>query len=201
MRDFTGYILSGGKSSRMGMDKAFLEIGAKTFLENAVGILNPICEQIKIVINKSQIGFIEKFPDGVSFVFDRFDNRGALGGVHAALADCQTKFAVVLAIDLPFVTSEAIGTLCEVIADEKDFSAVVPRQLDGRMQPLCAIYCAPECLRHAKELLTNTDSASMRDFLQKIRIKIIDAESLGEENLFANINSPNDYKNHAGEIR
>ena len=101
--DFTGYILAGGKSSRMGRDKAFLKIGDKTFLENAVEILKPNCEQVKIVLNKSQNHFIEKLPDDISHIFDIYENRGAVGGIHAALQDCQTEFAVILAVDLPFV--------------------------------------------------------------------------------------------------
>ena len=138
--DFTGYIFAGGKSSRMGADKAFLKIGEKTFLENAVEILKSNCDQVKIVLNKSQTHFIEKLPDGISYIFDIHENRGALGGIHAAFQDCETEFAVILAVDLPFVTSEAIEKLCEIILREKDFSAIVPRQTDGRFQPLCAVY-------------------------------------------------------------
>ena len=112
---FTGYILAGGKSSRMGRDKAFLKIGEKTFLENAVEILTPVCKQVKIVLNKSQTHFIEKLPEGISHIFDIHENRGAVGGIHAAFQDCKTEFAVILAVDLPFVTSEAIEKLCEII--------------------------------------------------------------------------------------
>ncbi len=89
--DFTGYILAGGKSSRMGRDKAFLKIGEKTFLENAVEILKPNCDQVKIVLNKSQNHFIEKLPDGISHIFDIHENRGALGGIHAAFQRLRNR--------------------------------------------------------------------------------------------------------------
>ncbi len=190
---FNGFILSGGKSSRMGADKAFLKIGEKTFLENALETLKPNCEQVKIVLGKSQTHFIEKLPAGIFCIFDIYENRGALGGIHAALKTCQTEFAVILAVDLPFVTSEAIETLCEIIADKKDISAVIPRQIDGRLQPLCAVYHVRNCLPKAEEILSKNESASVRDFLSILEIRIIESKSLSQnENLLKNINSPAD---------
>ena len=180
----------------MGEDKAFLKIGEKTFLENAVEILNPVCAQTKIVLNKSQNHFIEKIPGGVSYVFDVYENRGALGGIHAAMKDCQTEFAAVLAIDLPFATSEAVEKLCEIILAEKDISAVVPRQPDGKLQPLCAVYRTKNCLQKAEEILSKTDSASVRFFLEKLNTEIIDALILDEnKDLFLNVNNPHEYQN------
>ena len=192
---FSGYILAGGKSSRMGTDKAFLKIGEKTFLENAVEILKPNCEQVKIVLNKSQNHFIEKLPDGISHIFDIHENRGAIGGIHAALQDCKTEFAVILAVDLPFVTSEAIEKLCKIISDEKDFSAIVPRQTDGRLQPLCAVYRVKDCLAKPEEILSKPESASVRDFLKNLKIKMVETANLStNKKLFANINLPEDFK-------
>ena len=54
MKDFTGYILAGGKSSRMGADKFALKIGGETFLERAVQTLKPACATVKIVLNQTQ---------------------------------------------------------------------------------------------------------------------------------------------------
>ncbi|CAN5757693.1 molybdenum cofactor guanylyltransferase [soil metagenome] len=191
--DFTGYILSGGKSSRMGTDKAFLKIGEKTFLENAVEILKPNCKQTKIVLNKSQNHLIEKLPDGVSYIFDRFENRGAVGGIHAAFTDCKTEYAVILAVDLPFVTSEAIKKLCEIILQEKDFSAIVPRQTKGKFQPLAAVYRVKDCLPKAEEILSKTKSASMRDFLKLTQNYFVEELFLNSaENYFFNVNHPSD---------
>jgi molybdenum cofactor guanylyltransferase len=193
---FCGYVLAGGKSSRMGADKAFLKIGEKTFLENAVEILKPDCKQIKVVLNKSQNHFIEKLPDDVSHIFDQYENRGALGGMHAAFHDCKTEFAVILAVDLPFVTSEAIEKLCEIILREKDFSAIVPRQTDGKLQPLCAVYRAKNCLSKPEQILSEVVSISARDFLKTIETKIIETGDLGaNKNLFTNVNSPLDLEN------
>lgn len=192
---FTGYVLSGGKSSRMGEDKAFLKIGEKTFIENAVETLKPNCENVKIVLNKSQIHFIEKLPGNISYIFDRFENRGALGGIHAAFSDCKTGFAIILAVDLPLVTTGAIEKLCETISTYENFSAIVPRQTDGKFQPLCAVYRIKNCLPKAEEILSKTKNASVKDMLETIKMKIVEEKTLSENrNLFFNINRRKEYE-------
>lgn len=192
---FTGYILTGGKSSRMGEDKAFLKTGEKTFLQNAADALKPNCETVKAVINKTQDHFIEKLPANVSPVFDIYENRGAPGGIHAALKDCRTNFAVILAVDLPFVTSEAIAKLCKIADASNKNLACVPRQNDGRPQPLCAVYHAEYCLTALENLLDENDSASVRDFLDIIFPRYINAESLSADgNLLHNVNRPEDLR-------
>ena len=192
--NFTGYILAGGRSSRMGRDKAFLEIGDKTFVENAFDALKPNCGQVKIVLNKSQTHFIEKLPINTKYIFDRFENRGAPGGIHAALKDCETEFAVILAVDLPFIMSETIAALAKIALSE-NVAAIVPRQNDCKLQPLCAVYRVINCLPEIEKLLDEKESASVRDFLDIINTKSIEAGDLSaDENLLANINYPQDFK-------
>lgn len=193
--NFSGYILAGGKSSRMGADKGFLEIGGKTFIENAIDALEPNCVQVKIVLNRSQTHFIEKLPERAAHIFDRLENRGALGGIHAALKDCETEFAVILAVDLPFVSSEMIKNLTKIVMSE-NFAAIVPRQTDGRWQPLCAVYRAGNCLPIIEKLLSEENSVSMRDFLRFIPVRFVETSELTNNNqdLFFNVNRPFDYE-------
>lgn len=202
MINFTGYILSGGKSSRMGKDKSFLKFGEKTFLQIAADALEPNCRQVKIALNRGQNHFVERLPANISPIFDKFENRGASGGIHAALKDCETEFAVILAVDLPLVTDSAISKLCKIALDSVDVSAIVPRQTDGKLQPLCAVYRAKDCVGILEEFLRTENSVSARKFLQKINVRIVGIENLSaEENLFANINSPEDFKNVSGANR
>ena len=193
-KNFSGYVLAGGKSSRMGVDKAFLQIGGKTFIENAASALKPKCEQVKIVLNRSQTHFVEKLPENIEYIVDRFENRGALGGIHAALKDCETEFALILAVDLPFVDESAIQKLCEFALNSEDVSAIVPRQNDGRLQPLCAVYQAQNCLPKIEQLIKKT-SVSVKDFLKLVPVYYIDENELTtstNRNLFLNINYPTD---------
>lgn len=198
--NFTGYILAGGKSSRMGRDKAFLEIGDKTFVENAFDALKPNCSQVKIVLNESQTHFIEKLPENTKYIFDRFENRGAPGGIHDSLKDCETEFAIILAVDLPFVNESAIKKLCEITFGSDEFSAIVPLQNDGGLQPLCAVYRVKKCLLTLEKLLEENDSVSVKNFLDFLFPKYTEANCFRkDENLLFNVNYPVDFEkiNHS----
>ena len=197
--NFTGYVLAGGKSSRMKTDKAFLRVGGETFLTRAVKTLSTVCEnRVKIVLNKAQTSFVEKLPDQVPHIFDGYENRGALGGIHAALTDCQNEWAIILAVDLPRVTSEAIKNLAKIACSSKKFAATVPVQTDGRWQPLCAVYRAEDCLPKLESLLKETASASVKDFLKLVSSHFVEQNELAadeeRENLFYNVNEPDEYQ-------
>ena len=196
MTNFSGYVLAGGRSSRMRTDKAFLEIGGESFLERAVKTLSETCENsVKMVLNNSQANFIERLPDRVPYIFDRYENRGALGGIHTALSDCETKYAIILAVDLPLVTTEAIANLADIAVSSNEFIAVVPRQTDGRLQPLCAVYHARYCLPTLENLLNEKVCASVRDFLELIAPSFVDQNKLSADqskDIFFNVNRPAD---------
>ncbi len=195
---FEGFVLAGGKSQRMQTDKVFLQIGGETFLTRAVKTLSSTCKnRVKIVLNKAQMSFIKRFPNQIPYIFDVYENRGALGGIHAALSDCQSGWAIILAVDLPHVTSEVIENLSRIAFKSKDFAAVVPIQTDGRPQPLCAAYCVKNCLPKLEKLLEETTSASVGDFLKIVSTGFIGQDELtmnGSKDLFFNVNYPSDFQ-------
>lgn len=196
--NFEGFVLAGGKSLRMGEDKAFLQIENETFLERAIATLSTVCEnRVKIVLSQNQTNLIEKLPPNIPYIFDIFENRGALGGIYTALKNCETKYAVILAVDLPLVTPEAIKKLAEVTLSNNKFIATVPRQLDGRLQPLSAIYLARYAVRPLEKLINENESASVNDFLEIIAPRTIGQDKLTlnqDENLFFNVNYPSEYE-------
>lgn len=196
LNEFSGYILAGGKSSRMGTDKAFLKIGDKTFLENAIDILRPVCEtRIKIVLNKNQTNIVEKLPQNLTYIFDIYQNRGVLAGIHSALQDCQTKYAVILAVDLPFVTPDVILKLATSLTDFQECPAIVPEQANHQLQPLCGIYNKNICLRKLESLLEADMDASANKFLELINSKIISFNKLNTaSDTFLNVNFDTDYQ-------
>ncbi|CAN5780930.1 molybdenum cofactor guanylyltransferase [soil metagenome] len=201
---FEGFVLAGGKSQRMKTDKAFLQIGGETFLTRAVKTLSSTCKnRVKIVLNKAQMSFIKRFPNQIPYIFDVYENRGALGGIHAALSDCQSGWAIILAVDLQLVTDEAIENLARIAFESKDFAAVVPIQMDGRPQPLCAVYRVEDCLPKLGNLLKEPTSASVRDFLKLVPTRFIGQDELatnGREDLFFNVNRPSDFQNLIDEV-
>ena len=192
---FEGFVLAGGKSFRMDADKAFLEFDGESFLERAIKTLAIVCQtRVKTVLNQRQTDFIAKLPADISYIFDCFENRGALGGIHAALNDCRSEWAFVLACDMPFVSPKAIENLAKAAELNENF-AVVPQESNGRIQPLGAIYKAKSCLPVLQNLLRRQTSNSVKDFLKLIPVKYIEAELLDRgADVFSNINYPEDYE-------
>jgi len=195
-----GFVLAGGKSSRMKTDKAFLKFGDETFLERALKAFSPTCgEQVKIVINENQKAKFEKGFPSFRFVFDVFPERGALGGIHAALKNCARDWALVLACDLPFVTGAAIRALAEMALNSPEsIAAIVPKQGDGRIQPLCAAYRVKDCLSEIEKLLNNEASPPARRLLEIIPARLIEpgelAPGAASDFLFFNVNRPSDFE-------
>jgi molybdenum cofactor guanylyltransferase len=188
--DFTGFVLAGGKSRRMGVDKFSLQIDGEDFLTRAVNVLQPVCGSIRIVLNQTQT-----IAPNHPVVRDIYPERGALGALHAALTNCETKMAVILAVDLPQVTTETLENLIRFALNSNKYIGFVPRQTDGQIQPLCAVYRAKYCLPALEKLLAENDSASARDFLDLILPKYIDSGLLGaDENLLFNVNDPADFE-------
>jgi molybdopterin-guanine dinucleotide biosynthesis protein A len=196
--NFSGYVLAGGKSSRMKTDKAFLQIKGETFLTRAVKTLSSVCKKnVKVVLNPAQTAIIENLPDSVPHIFDCYENRGALGGIHAALRDCLSEWAIILAVDLPRVTNQAIENLVKIVCSSKDCAAIVPIQADSRWQPLCAAYRAKDCLPKLENLLNEAASVSVRDFLKLLPTRFIGQNEIAmnkSEDLFFNVNRPSDFQ-------
>jgi molybdenum cofactor guanylyltransferase len=126
------FILAGGKSARMGADKAFLQLGGQTLLARALALAGGVSEDVRIV------GDRQKFLQFGRVVEDQFPGHGPLAGIHAALAETTAELNLVLAVDLPFVQSALLAYLCSQ-ASQTGAVATVP-QAAGGWQPLCAIY-------------------------------------------------------------
>ena len=93
----TAFILAGGKSTRMGTDKAFVEYDGRTLLARALDLARSVTPDVRIV------GSAEKFAPFAPVVEDIFCDCGPLGGIHAALRSSPTELNVMLAVDTPFV--------------------------------------------------------------------------------------------------
>lgn len=190
---FEGFIAAGGKSSRMGRDKALLEYGGATFLERAAALVEGVFGSAAVVLNRSQTEIAKSVSPPRRVVFDIHENRGAVGAIHAALAFCRSEFAFVTAVDLPFADEAAVRRLTAVAANP-DADAVVPRQRDGRLQPLFAVYRVVPCLPAFENALRTVPEASVRDVLGGLRVvEIAEEEFGGPANLFDNINRPEQF--------
>jgi len=137
------FILVGGRSNRLGRDKAFERIGGMTMAERALKTVNDSAIASKIYfVTGNEVQFaIEAARLDAPFVFDVIEGRGPLGGLYTGLTHADADWVFLLACDLPFVTPDLITNLSRYTHGEyESFGAIVPEQPDGRLQPLCAFY-------------------------------------------------------------
>jgi molybdopterin-guanine dinucleotide biosynthesis protein A len=130
--DTSAFILAGGTSSRMGTDKAFLELYGQTLLLRALGIARLVAADVRIV------GPRDKYAPYAPVVEDMIPGRGPLGGIHAALSATSTDLNLILAVDLPFLRPELLLYLFDR-ARGSGATVTVPRA-GGHLHPLCAVY-------------------------------------------------------------
>ena len=131
-RDLSAFVLAGGRSARMGRDKAFVELAGRALLDRALDACRPLCPALGIV------GSRQKFGDRGPAIEDIFPERGPLGAIHAALSHTTTSYNLVLGVDLPFVTTGFLRFLVEQ-AWASGADVTVPRA-GGGFHPVCAVY-------------------------------------------------------------
>src|SRR5258707_11145013 len=128
----TGFVLAGGKSSRMGTDKAELSLDGRTLLEHALTTVRAVCGEALIIGSRTRYG---SFGPGYE---DIFPDCGPLSGVHSALTHSQTEWNLIIAVDTPFLKPELLRYLIERASAV--FDTVVAPKISGIFQPLCAGY-------------------------------------------------------------
>ncbi len=132
-----GLVLAGGKSSRMGSDKALLKQDGKTQLSRAVAVLAEHVERVFVSTRADQAGDAErsKFEQ----IVDRHEDMGPVAGILSAMDSNQEVSWLVLACDLPNIDDATIAYLVEHCSADHPVTADVS-VYDGLPEPLCAIY-------------------------------------------------------------
>jgi len=189
-KTMTGIILAGGKNSRMGLEKAFLEIGGIRLIDRILGVYQEIFSEIIIVTNEA-LAYME-FAESV-IVTDIYKEKGALGGIYTGLFYASYDYSFVAACDMPFLNKDFIIYLTEQAGK---YDIIVPSLSDG-LQPLHAIY-SQNCLSPIKRLLI-ADKLKITGFYKEMRLLSISEEKIKSFNkdghLFLNVNTPEDLKN------
>lgn len=183
-------ILAGGKSSRMGTNKALLKINEKTNIERMVDKLKLLFDDIILVTNDSeQYEFL-----GLKMVPDQYPGMGPLAGVHAGLLASDCDVNVIVACDMPFVSAE----LAEALVDSRgDYDAVIP-VINGKQHPLFAVFHK----KAAAEALAciGAGRLRMKHLLDQLNVRYVTETELQSysqldlERVFFNMNHPNEYE-------
>jgi len=197
------FILAGGQSTRMGRDKALLALGGRQLIEHALDKLRVLGFSPLIAGSRPDLAH---FAPAIS---DNFPNAGPLGGIEAVLAATNTEQNLFLPVDLPWLPVELLRWIIDR-AEITNAVATVPR-LQGRPQPLCAIY-STALLPHLRAALAAGDAKVMHAVERaanatSLRIDSFDVESIAAaqswgqpiplHRWFENINTPADFEKAA----
>ena len=183
----SAFILAGGKSTRMGRDKAFVTLDGRTLLDRMLEAARSLTDDVRIVGDRA------KFSTFAPVVEDIFPGCGPLAGIHAALRASNRDLNLMLAVDLPFISPSLLQYVITRAKDSPDTTVTAARSAGG-LQPLCAAY-----RREFAEVAEN----SLRQQRYKIdalfglvRVQIItegELEAAGfSPRVFINLNTPQD---------
>ncbi len=131
--DYCGVILAGGKSARMGRDKALIEIHGIPMIRRLAEMLLVFTDRVIVSANnRSAYDFL-----GLPVVADIFPGRGPLAGLHAAMVHSSLPTFLLVACDMPRIPPSLLHRLVDL---SNGYDAVVPLTSRGQAQPMCALY-------------------------------------------------------------
>ncbi|WP_141236958.1 molybdenum cofactor guanylyltransferase [Paenibacillus sp. 7523-1] len=200
MKEWTGIILAGGLSSRMGSNKALLTLDGSIVLEHVASAIAPAVSRV-IVAAGPNVGAYQAL--GYTCVEDGYPGKGPLAGLHAALEASETEWNLVCACDMPLVQPSLFTTLQRLAASDKTHRAIVPR-LEGRVHPLVGIYHI-DVLPSLEQCLIE-DRLRVTRWLDEVGCRYVEAEDLeraGVQDAAAqliNMNTMQDYRNLVGNL-
>jgi len=182
----TSIVLAGGKSLRLGREKALEEIGGCSLIERVIERLSLLGNEI-IVVTSS----IDQLPDlGVKRVIDSYPGKGNLVGIYSGLKEAASSHALVVGCDMPFLN---VALLRHLTTLSPGFDVVIPR-VDDELEPLHAVY-SKDCLAPIEATL-GEGKRRIVDFFPAVRVRYIEKaeiERFDPQHLsFFNINSEAD---------
>lgn len=186
MDEVAGVILAGGKSRRMGTDKAFLTVGRDAMIERAALELGKVFKEI--LISGGDEGTGARL--GLRVVPDLIKGWGPLSGIHASLLAARSRKCLVVPCDMPFLSAELAKIMVEL---SRGYDVTVPQHGDY-LQPLFAVY-DKNCLPAVEEALNN-GRHKVVDFYSRVRVKYVSEALLKGaadiDTVFFNVNTPLD---------
>jgi molybdopterin-guanine dinucleotide biosynthesis protein A len=182
-----GFVLAGGRSSRMGRDKALLPFRGGALVECVAHTVGEAAGAVMLVGNPELYA-----PLGFLVIPDLYPGEGPLGGILTALAHSSAAWNLVAACDMPGLTLEVLRDLFDR-ATTTEADIVLPAGPSGCPEPLCAIY-------HIRSLpaLQRAFAGGTRKITAAIEGLRTLSVSVPEAAVFHNVNTPEDWADYAG---
>ena len=184
-------IMAGGKSRRMGQDKAWIELDGEPLITRVANVLAEVADEVLIVANDPRYGSL-----GLPVVRDRYPEGGALGGIATGVGAATNGTVLVAACDMPFLSAPVWRLLLEF---DGEADVVIPR-VGGELETLHALY-AKACLPHMARALAE-NRLRVVSFFDAVRVKTIDEPELRAIDptlrAFTNVNTPEELASALG---
>ncbi len=186
MAQASGVILAGGRSRRMGRNKALIRLGGVPLIERVTGRLQQLSDDLVIVTNAPNL-----YRNlGGRLIGDVWPGMGSLGGIYSGLSAARHERALVVGCDMPFLNPELLSFMIHL---SEQFDVIMPR-LDGYLEPLHAVY-GRACLVPIEAQLRAGDLRIV-SFLAQVRVRYLERtemERFDPQHLsLFNVNTPED---------
>jgi molybdopterin-guanine dinucleotide biosynthesis protein A len=147
----SGYVLAGGRSSRMGTDKSLLLLAGKPLIQQAVTKLGRVCAEVHILsANPALAAYAPLVPD-------IHPGCGPIGGIEAALAHSPHDWILILPVDVPFLPTALLQSWIATITAPDQTTRVAMFSVDGRTQPAV-------CLLHKQNVPSIAAAVALGEF-------------------------------------
>lgn len=187
MSDAEGFVTAGGRSSRMGRDKAWLELGGLTMIGRVIAALSSVASKVSVIANSADYEEL-----GLPLYRDSNESVGPLEAIRTALANSRGRRVILVGCDMPFVTPELLTYLLDAMGDHQ---AVVPESAARTLEPLCAVYSV-DALAAVSELIRSggRKTSMLFDLIPTRTVLFKEIEHLsGADTFFENVNTPEEY--------
>lgn len=179
-------IQAGGKSSRMGTDKSFVNFRGRSLIETVIDRVAGLGDELLLVTNRP-----EAYAHlGLRMVGDLYPDHGPLGGIHTAIAHAAKPHILVIACDMPWLVPDLLNYMIQL---RNTADVIVPRW-DKYPEPLHAIY-SRACLP-AIEAKLDAQELKITGFFGRVSVRFVEREEIArfdpDGRSFVNLNTPDE---------
>jgi len=181
----------------MKSNKVFLKINGEPLLMHVVRETSKISDHIIVAIGKDdkEEDYAYILPKSVKIVHDKTETKAALHGMLTGLEAIETDYAIILAVDTPFINANVIKQLQ---FEAQGLDIAIPTWANGNIEPLYAVYNVATTLWVLKKAV-NEGEIRIKEVINKLKnINYVPIEKFKDSganlNCFFNINTPEDLK-------
>ena len=183
----TAFVLAGGRSSRMGQDKAVIKLNDAYLIDYPIRVLRQVTNDVRIIGDPNRYAFL-----GLPVIADCGESKGPLTGVYTALKTSSNLSNLVLACDMPLMRLEFFQLL---LKKAPSADVVAMRFDDGFLEPLCSLYSVT-CLKAIEQNLQR-QKYKISELLKRVRVSYVSEAEIGRlglsREIFTNVNTHQEF--------